>query len=396
MKLFDSRSSFLDNIAAIFFIIASGSTVFYVGHQTLTMVLFAIFGFVYMLKKRNNPQEVLTGSNLRVFLYLGLWPILNAWVLHNGSGFGSTKPLFFGLGSLLIIASSNFYFFRSLLLRWLQIILCLSIIVHFGYYYLNFPANIVQCGEGQRNISMFLFDIGFAESHRLYSIFWEPGQCQIVIFFVLSLFIDELLDTKRIWSNIKQFAILAFAIYLTESTTAYFTVIILVAILAMKSDFTKRHLYILPIMLCMVAFVGTKIYYSESVQNKFDNYGEAGKSATVRAMDNLAMINMITMSPIIGHGMDTPEYDSLSNKLDNHSASNGWLNTCAEEGIPYLLVLILSIFTCLRRFVSKVPIFWVFIILALSQSGEYALFLPINFLYLFKFGSYNFYKEYLK
>lgn len=52
---------------------------------------------------------------------------------------------------------------------------------------------VINCGEGS-NI------------YRLSSIYWEPGQLQIVIFFVLMLFADELADLTKVRDNTKVLA----------------------------------------------------------------------------------------------------------------------------------------------------------------------------------------------
>ena len=74
---------------------------------------------------------------------------------------------------------------------------------------------VINCGEGS-NI------------YRLSSIYWEPGQLQIVIFFVLMLFADELADLTKVRDNLRKFSPMLVALFFTLSTTAYLTLAIFV------------------------------------------------------------------------------------------------------------------------------------------------------------------------
>ena len=239
----------------------------------------------------------------------------------------------------------------------------------------------------------YFFNVAWGgETSRLSSIYWEPGQFQIIILFTLCLFVDELRCISKFKYLLKKFGILFLALLMTISTTGYLAFAILILSVFFYSQVEKKK-NILTYLFCIVCglFFAFLLWNSSIVQDKLEQRNEISErtSYAIRMADNIACINITLSSPYYGYGIDTKSLKSQLFMNGSETSSNGWLYTSACLGVPYLLFLLICIYKRVKDMNPGIPIILVVIVLFVSQCNEYATFFPIMYMYIFKFKHYK-------
>jgi O-antigen ligase len=229
-----------------------------------------------------------------------------------------------------------------------------------------------------------IIDTPIGGIYKLASIFWEPGQFQIVLIYILCLFIDDILkhisSFKYLISNYSLFVV---CLLLTGSTTAYLTLGFLLTGILVVGVRVKRSYKILLIILGMLISVG--LFNSSIVQDKFAQKDSAeDNSYNTRLLDNLAALNITLENPIFGAGVCSQKKLNYYLKTDREESSNGWLSTSASFGIPFLLIMLYLMFSNLRVIYGNKIAIVVFITLVFSQAAEAVIYFPYMWLYIFK------------
>lgn len=350
-------------------------------------LLFVITCGVYYLLQRDNFENVV--NNTRKLFAIIFWVLICTYLFGHGShGFQWADYAQFSIGIYLLCSSVDFDRFRNLLLKYLVWLSVISIIVQIGHDYLGiFPASTYIDARGEpRYLSLGLFTTEWGEN-RLASIFWEPGQYQIVIYYILVLFADEWSDISKIGSSIRKFGVLILAIVLTLSTTAYFILgFVMLAILVRSGSNYLKYVPIILVLGCTAMYF---IYNSEAVQKKVEqqeNENTQESSYTIRVADNIACLMVTMEDPLTGFG---PGSDEMENRLfseGSETSSNGWFYGSAQLGIPYILFLWICMWKNVRRINKQSNTFLLFMILFLSQANESVIYFPYIFMYVFQFA----------
>lgn len=292
----------------------------------------------------------------------------------------------FPVGSFFLISSYNFYQFREKLLKVLNIILCYSLFVYFIFLLTHLPTFYI----GEREMFLIFNVQGY---ERLSSLYWEPGQCQIVIIFTLCLFTDELRDTNILFKNIKKFGLLIIALLFTISTTGYLAFTFFILSILFFSTLIKKHKVFIPVIMVVAIGIIYLVSQSDAIQNKLEERENADSGASssyvVRLSDNLALIELTMSSPWIGYGFSSKQFERQSEEAGNHASSNGWLLTSACYGVPFLLFIMFLIILGLKRIKGGLSPFLIIIVLLISHSDEYFIFFPYLLMYVFKYPDYR-------
>lgn len=374
--------------AAIAILFSSGGVITSSRDMRGTMILFLLFAALCFSIRSKYKSNFAFNNNLKVFIPISFWPVFDSIVLHSGEGFGSFPPAVFGLGVLLILSTVDFYRFREVLLKWLNILIVVTLIAQLSVFIPLPTLNLHVEGTDTFKLVFGMINM-LCGIERISSIYWEPGQFQIILFMVLCLFVDEWAETSKILKNLKKFFWVIIAIVYTVSTTAYLASIVFIGSVILFSSTVKKHFIFIPIAVAFSVVIGYAIFYSNSVQDKLEGAERVETSATIRLMDAQAAIDMMIDSPLTGQGMLTKEYLKKRDDYGNHSASNGWLNAGAYNGIPYLLFFLLCMYKNIRRQQKSIPALLILIVLIISQANEYFIFFPITMMYVYRFASYQ-------
>ena len=342
-----------------------------------------------LLASKNKAKNKEKSSTV-VMLIVVVWMSVNSIIFDIGAtnGFGflhNFLPILkvYAITMYLAISALSFRHFRNILLKALTYLSAATLIAWALRMTLGI-GTLVQ--RGSINIGVFQHF-----NKRTASIYWEPGQYQIIIIFVLVLFLDELrqITFSNIKYYIKKFGIIILALVICQSTTGYLSLIALIGIIFMFNISAKKN-KILYIPMILVAFViGLLIFNSDVVQNKIDpNKLSVNSSYGIRLLDNIALIRISLISPLTGLGRKGDNYVKYSNIFFNKTASNGWFAGAASLGWPFLIMYICCIFRNLKRMKLGVPALFAFIPLFLSQSGEAEMLFPIMYLYVYRFRDY--------
>lgn len=338
---------------------------------------------VYTSHKKFSPSRI----NLRSLFFIVIWVLSCTYIFGQGAhDLTWTSYVIFALGIFVVASIVDFDRFRNLLLRYLVWLTIVSIIVQIGHDYLGiFPAQMYIDSTGEpRYLSLGLFTTEWGEN-RLASFFWEPGQYQIVILYVLVLFADEWSDITALRKSIRKFGVLIIALIMTLSTTAYLMLGLVVLTIMIRGS--QMYIKFIPVFLLLGVFATYSLYSSDAVQNKVEqSENEAMESSyTIRLADNIGCLMVTLEDPLTGFG---PGSDEMAERLlseGSTSSSNGWLYGSAQLGIPYILFLWVCIWRNLKRVSHQTNRVLLFLILLLSQANEAVIFFPYTFMYVFSF-----------
>lgn len=385
--------TFLKYIYVIELLLFSGSVCLSVLYPKLCLIIWVFTALLLILACKEKNLEY----NRNVIIAIVSW-ILIVQFITTTSDFDN-KYLTYILFPLGSIALSQFSFndLRYKLLSALSWLCVFSIIAQVGYDFLNLPAKIVYDSNfGQSWTMIFgVFNVNWGgesldtKLHRMSSIYWEPGEFQIVCFYVLCLFADKLTTFTSIKSIDKRFWPILVSILYSQSTMGYLVLALFIAMIILFRKTEKRSIknYISTFLILLISIIGVyALTQSSVVQDKLEQreYTQYDNSYNIRMIDNISCLNATLDSPIFGYGINTDELNSRLLSLGNHTASNGWLLTSASLGIPFIILLFYLMYKRLKEFKSNIPRVFLMAILIIAQCNEASIFFPYIYLYIFK------------
>lgn len=380
-------NKFLENLVVIEFIVCSGSIRFQCASPKMCLVVFLVTCFLFFIFKRGT-KKINFIFNFKIISIITLWVFVNTHILHADKIDNSYFDyIFYLIGSGLAITVLDFENFRCKLLKYFAYLSLISIMVQIWHDYFGLGSNFVNIpGNDGWAMSLYFFNTEWGEN-RLASIFWEPGQYQIVIIFIMGLFYKEILDPSTLKPYLRYLLILAIALIMTISTSGYIAFGLLISGAIVHSSYGRKHIYLLPFLSVLALSIFLLLWNSDAVQKKIAQ-GEVNEvnSFNIRMADNLALLMMIENKPIFGYGSGTKSAEDAKNKFGSISQSNGWLRSAAENGTPYVLYIITLIYLGIKRRIHIVSasLFLLFALI-LSQSGEGNTFFPYTYVYIFKY-----------
>lgn len=349
---------------------------------------FVLTCFLYFLTA---GKRHVVKSNVVRLLFIIIWPFLCTYVFGQGNhGLQWTEYTLFATGVFLIVSSTDFYSFRNILYRYLFILTVVSIIVQIGHDYFGiFPAvKYVDGGGEDRYLSLGLFTTEWGE-YRLASIYWEPGQYQIVIYYIIVLFADEWSAIENWRKSFRKFGIILLAIIMTASTTAYLLLMLVVLVIIIRNG--RLYFMYLPLILAIGGLSIFMLFNSEAVQNKVEmkeNADVKQSSFTIRLADNVACLMVTLEDPLTGYGPGSDEMEKKLYSEGSLTSSNGWLYGAAQLGIPYIIFVLICFWHNLKEMNIYSNKLLLFLILVIAQSNEAFIRLPYIYMYIFSFYYY--------
>ena len=377
----------------------SGGQRFDVEHQIPTLSIWLVTCFIaYLNSEREYRIEEWFIGVIPVLFLMG-WMLLSTVVVNIFSDFFFLSYLLFPVGMVISLYSFDFYKVRDCLLRLLSLIMVVSIIVHIGYNFEIIPAELEGDADKTLAMSLYFFNVGWGNFEtipltRFSSIYWEPGQCQIVIMYVLVLFSDDIQNhIYDIAYLLKKYGILLLSILLTGSTTGYIVFALFVSSLLLFNGNMLNQRRILPLFLSAILAIGifSFFYLSDVVQSKLELSESLNdeNSYAIRMADNIACFTVAMEHPVFGMGVNSVELNAELEAYGNTTASNGWLFSAAQMGFVYIIVMFIAMYMNLRKMNFGILTIVPLIILILSQANEYATYLPITWIYCCPFGTYQ-------
>lgn len=357
--------------------------------EKMSVIMMFICCFIY--NYISNKSFKLSHFNEYALSIIIGWILFASYILNHESS-GKTIVICMNIASIcFLVSSTSFNIFRNKMLKVASIISLLSIVVQIGHDIGLFPAYQVNFDVANSPRSLYIFTTEWGEGTRLASIYWEPGQYQIILSYVICLFADELSDVKNFDKIIKKFGIIILAFILTRSTMGYVVFTLILVTIFSNFIFNKRNFFLSPFIVLLGFFIIYTIYNSEAIQQKLEQSDniKAHSSFSVRLADNLALLNCIEEKPITGWGPESPHLKSSLYSFGSTTDSNGVLLASAELGLIYTAIWTVLLFLGLNRMYGWKITIGLTISLLLAQMNEVGYFLPIVYIYLFKFKSYN-------
>lgn len=332
-------------------------------------------------------------------LFLMGWTLFSTIVINQIADFFFLSYILFPLGMIIALSYFDFHMVRDCLLKILSWLMVISIVVHMGYNLEIISAELIDGEENVIAMSLYFFNVGwgtldFLPLTRFSSIYWEPGQCQIVIMYVLVLFSDDIQQhIYDILYLLKRYGILVLAILLTGSTTGYIVFALFISSLILFNNDVLSQRRLMPLFISVILAIGVFafFYFSDVVQSKLELSESLNdeNSFAIRMADNLACFTVAIEHPIFGLGVNSAELNAELATYGNTTASNGWLFSAAQMGFVYIAIMFVAMYINIERMQFKLLTGIPLLILILSQANEYATFFPLMWLYCCPFGTYD-------
>lgn len=345
------------------------------------LFIYIIIAFIIYLF---NKKIVDKRSTMTAFIIVS-WYLINQLFFHTDYDNTYLKYISFVIGTYFLISCITEEHFQRRLLRIMQWLSFFSIIIHFLYWSGSISATRFL---DKWDICLGVFNVGWGDN-RLSSIFWEPGQYQVILnftFVLCSSNIIYLIKNKLYSTLVKRYIILVIALLMTVSTTGYIAFSILCLLIA-YSFLNSKNVFLSIFIMIISGLSVYYIYNSDAIQDKFAQRNERGNTSySIRMADNIACLNMMKNEPLVGYGINTSSFIQESYSLDNTTSSNGWLKCGAQMGVVFLLYYLFSIWKGLKnKKIVWAPSISFFIIL-LSQAGEPEYQYPLVLLLILSFG----------
>ena len=376
------KASRLEYINIFLLIVCSGSLINLILFR-YTMILFLFISIYHKWKCRGIKK-----NQSRPLLFILLSLIVITTIIHGTSG-NTIIALFINIiGAYATISSYSLNKFKRIYLN-VTFFLCLtSIFIYIGSHAYLLP--ISQCKmENVTIMYSFFHTIGWNGMlfNRIAGIFTVPGAYQFCLNFALVLFLEDIKTLHLKKNEIYKIGTIIFTIILCGSTIGYL-VLITIIIYTISRLKIKYKAISLP-LIALIAFWGIKgLVLSDNISGKFSQEGE-GSSLMMRQADNIALLQMISDSPILGNGIKSNIYNKKSEKYGNNTSSNGVLAAIASIGIGWLIFYIIYCYKASKKMYRDVSPIIIIGITLLIQTNENFSFMPFIFIFLFQFNSYE-------
>lgn len=349
------------------------------------IILFFISCLTFHIK--TNQHLKLGKYNKRIIWFICIWVIIISYIINGDSV--SFKPFIICLyiiSMALFLSAVSFNVFRHAFLKVAVIIATISILVQIGHDIGMIPAYPAHLQYANSPRSLYLFNTEWGE-RRLASIYWEPGQYQIILTYILCMFADEISEISNYKYILKKFGVIFLAFIMTKSTAGYLVLLIIVFTLLANILIKSKKLYVFPIVMAIgyITYVG--IYNSDAIQEKKSQQEghNTDNSFYIRLADNIALIQTVKEKPVTGWAPDSYQLHKRLFSLGSITNSNGVLYATAELGIPYTIIWIILVFLFLKRIYSlRLAIGFTFALI-ITQMNEVGYCLPVVFIYWFKY-----------
>lgn len=364
--------------------LVSGTQYFYMLNGRYTILLYLISSFIFVYKY--GRRKMVDSTSKFFLLFFLFWVSFNFFVLNTNHD--PVSEIQYYLYVMLIVPTyfvlTTFRFdrFRYLYLNVCSILAAISIFVYIGVEIGIFLPKLID------GVLFFLFhNLGWAKLfHRLAGLYWEPGAYAIILNTALILYLNDILANRINKSDIKKLSIIILALLLTQSTAGYICLISILILVAVTSNYLKKHLFLGIIGMIAIFLICLFLYNSPVIQSKMNQAGIENSSYEIRMSDNLAMIKLIEERPIYGYGVSSKEMTQRSNILGNYTNSNGILSMGSKFGLVFLFVYFLVLLIQLKKMYGRKALF-VFPLIMILNGFEVFFYFPIAYLFIFKMKS---------
>lgn len=370
-------------IAIFLMFLVSGTVFCSMLHTSAFYLIFIAFSFFYAkishIKLRRN--------DFIYFIVYSLWLLASS--LYVGEFQSSSFNMVLGYlimatGTFCILQSIDYNKFRYIFLNIAAFIALTSTILYLLQQQNLIPLTLVHGNKNDQYL-MFLFNnFGWGYPFdRLAGPYWEPGAFQIVLNYAVILYFNELCHFKfNVKNGKKKMAIIVLALILTKSTAGYINLAILTVVIMANMKITKRTF--IKSVFAGIFFITASFFMlsSDTYREKMAQKGEKGTSYEIRKDDNLALLTMSLEKPILGYGINSPEFISRGKTLGNTTSSNGLLALSSQLGCIFLALYIFIFYRKLKIFFPKKTLLVLFLLLLL-QATEVFIFFPLAFIFFF-------------
>lgn len=376
------RDTWLEYTNIFLLIVCSGSIINLVLFR-YTMPLFFCISIYHKWKCRTANT-----NHSRSLLFILLILITITTIEHGSSG-NTIITLFVNIvASYATISSYSLNRFKRIYLNIIFFLCITSIFIYIGSHAHILPISLYKA-EHVSIMYSFFHTIGWNGMlfNRIAGIFTEPGAFQFCLNIALVLFLEEIRNLSLKKHEVFKIGIIVLTIILCGSTVGYLVLIAIIIYIITRLKIRNKPISLLFIIL--IAFWGIKgLVSSENIYGKFNQDGE-GSSLIMRQADNIALLQMISDSPIIGNGINSDTYNSKSEEYGNNTSSNGVLAAIASIGIGWLILYIIYCYKASKKIYNEVSPWIIICITLLIQTNENFSFMPFIYIFLYQFNSYE-------
>lgn len=379
----DKQLSVLEYAAIAMILISSGTAYFYLLHAGITIMSLFVIAIIVAIRK-----HAIVKSNVFIIIYSILIPF-------NGILYGFSIQLItdaiFLFSTVLITASFSYEAFRKGLLNIIFIMCIISIALEILFLFDIITPTLYGIGKnGSKGFSIYALHVFggghyFGTTTRLCGIFWEPGIYQMALNICLMMNLELFDKNSNISWRLTKLSLIILAIIMTESTTGY--LVLGLIIVGRYMNKSKRSLKFKIFTIFLLILFWLMISVSPVITDKFsdDNH-----SFLVRFNDFQALLAMIWDNPFFGFGVYSKAFENAGNKFGLTDAqSAGFLLQSAQLGIFWIIAYYSSIIKEYRKRKYKLPLYLVIIIITFLGMGEPLAYSPMMLMNALPFKKYN-------
>lgn len=380
------KCEWLINLIVILVVLTSGTVFFHVVNGRIFILLLLIFCIILLVKVRKMNKY-----NLFVFLVILSLLALNTLInLRYEVNYKELLILIINIFIAFVVSNSlTDKAYKEKYIRVVSVISLMSIVFFYlskliSYTRFPFVREYEKFVYSPYHTFLWKTEEWLGNLDRNCGMFWEPGVFQAHLSLAI-LFLVE--NYKR--SNLKYIALLVITMITTKSTAGYINLLLIFMILLRKyiknSTNIKKQFY-MPFLLIMVLVVFYIIYFSPTIQQKFNM---TNSSFIIRSSDLRNSLDILRTYPIFGTGYYSSRaaFEQYVRNIINNSSA--LLFMAYLLGIPIFSTFLAFLLLGVKDLFKKVDFVIVILVVFNTLMNEAMLFMPAYLILLYKFQKHE-------
>lgn len=354
-----------------------------VGLSTLKYMIYLVVTLVLLIKINRN---ILRSHGIYILGVIFV-SIISTSLFHLDFSGGYAYQAYIAFLALLVAQAIDFRTFADLFRKYMFVLCLLSIVIFtvsnlFDWVLDYFPTSENTAGIVSTNLFVGSVYMDVAETRNL-GIFREPGVFVIYILFAITI---EFFYRNKV--SITVLVCLIATLFTTYSTTAFFTLFVLIVGYFFKGGRKNSHsdrVIILAITILIVSIFVFQPDTYDQIFSKLNSDSASFESGVARVASIVVNWEIFTSSPFVGSGL--ANYGALFTQFSRQyfgvpleaggQSTNSFMSLFGTYGLVYGLVVIYAVlrltknFT--RSFIVQGSIFLAFCLMFSSQDLRYSL-----------------------
>ncbi|MEP6595447.1 MAG: O-antigen ligase family protein [Ginsengibacter sp.] len=385
------QNAISDYILVILLLVFSGNPITRFFDKSALMILSIL---IFIIKYRQLKKDFFAKFFLIASALLVVFMLQNI-ILNFVSWLGVFRYIFtFFLGGLIFFLVSERFSFRFFIVLYYLSLVSLLFFVLINLLHVNLPA--LNWGDSKRCYIIYTY-VERLHADRNCGMFWEPGAFAGILTLCMALNANHF---PALWKKHKlKIVVLVITLLTTKSTTGYlvfFIIVIYYLVFFVKSNIIKFALVPALLLIMVIVYENTDFLKEKIIEQSERTSGlSRGEFANSRFSSFVLDLPYIKKHPFIGNGInektryaDDPLLMQQMKSGESLGNANGFSNTLASMGIPFMFFYLLAVFKTMNKVDIRVAFLVVFVMVLIlwgEQWLNYPIFTGILFLKIKKY-----------